>query len=74
MSKNTSVQGQKQVEQPTMAGEEDSAVVCQWWKIKKKKKRMRLVVDCWTTESNRLREATKNVYCCIAIYDILVEL
>jgi hypothetical protein len=27
MSKNTSVQGQKQVEQPTMAGEEDSAVV-----------------------------------------------
>jgi hypothetical protein len=72
MSKNTSVQGQKQAEQPIMAGEEDSAAVRRWWEIKKK--RMLLVVDCWTTESNRLREATKNVYCCIAIYYILVEL
>ena len=73
MSKNTSVQGQKQVEQPTMAGEEDSAVVRRWWEFFLKKG-MLLVVECWTTESNRLREATKNVYCCIAIYDILVEL
>jgi hypothetical protein len=73
MSKNTSVQGQKQVEQPTMAGEEDSAVVRRWWEFFFKKG-MLLVVECWTTESNRLREATKNVYCCIAIYDILVEL
>jgi len=38
MSKNTSVQGQKQAEQPIMAGEEDSAAVRRWWKIKKKKK------------------------------------
>jgi hypothetical protein len=37
MSKNTSVQGQKQAEQPIMAGEEDSAAVRRWWKIKKKK-------------------------------------